>query len=60
MNCERATLVAMLRDAETSLASACARRATAAIVRLAHEVTDLEHEITRWDRAYDARLKEEV
>ena len=56
MNCERATLVAMLREAETALAIAKSHRATAAIVRHAHEVTDLEHEIERWDRAHAARI----
>jgi hypothetical protein len=57
MDCERATLVALLREAEADLASARERRNTAATVRAARAVHDLEREVIEWDRAYDARLR---
>jgi hypothetical protein len=57
MNCERATLIALLREAEADLALARASRATAATVRAARAVADLEREVIEWDRAYDARLR---
>jgi len=57
MNCERATLIAVLREAERDLVAARARRDTGAIVRHARAVHDLEVEVIEWDRAYDARLR---
>ena len=59
MNCERATLIAMLREAEGNLRDARERKSTPKKVRYAHEVKDLETEVTAWDRAYDARLRKE-
>jgi hypothetical protein len=57
VNCERATLIAVLRTAERDLVAARAAGRTASIVRLAREVHDLEREVIEWDRAYDARLR---
>ena len=57
MNCERATLIALLREAERDLTDARERRATAATVSAARRVHDLEVEVIEWDRAFDARLR---
>lgn len=57
MNCERATLIALLREAEMELAAARLAQSTPRIVRWAHEVHDREQEVTRWDRAHAERLR---
>ena len=57
MNCERATLIALLREAEGDLRSARQQpRRTAALVSAARRVHDLEVEVEDWDRGYSARL----
>jgi hypothetical protein len=57
MNCERATLQALLGEAQRDLDEARQRRRTAATVSAARRVKDLEREVEEWDRAYDARLR---
>jgi hypothetical protein len=57
MNCERASLIALLREAEGDLRTArLSPRRTTALVSAARRVKDLEREVEDWDRGYSARL----
>ena len=57
MNCERATLVVLLREAEADLRIARTRTAVAPRVAAARRLHDAEVELTDWDRRYSERLR---